>query len=107
MVSVAKCLEQHSPSNLPGRCEAGSKGWHAVKSRHSPRIKMNDQSLHLAVIGNGRTAALLDSHARLLWWCFPRFDSDPVFCRLLSGSEEKGFSDVILDRCASEQSEYL
>ena len=29
---------------------------------------------------------------------FPRFDSDPVFCRLIAGDEEKGFCDVLLDR---------
>ena len=68
---------------------------------------MVEQSLHLAVIGNGRTAALLDTKARLVWWCFPRFDGDPVFCRLISGKEEKGFSDVVLDRLATTQSEYL
>ena len=34
--------------------------------------------------------------ARLVWWCFPRLDSDPVFCRLLAGDEEKGFFDVVL-----------
>jgi GH15 family glucan-1,4-alpha-glucosidase len=68
---------------------------------------MTDHGLDLAVIGNGRTAALVDPNARLLWWCFPRFDGDPVFCRLLSGDEEKGFSDVLLDGMASLQSEYL
>src|SRR5579872_5081836 len=73
----------------------------------SPGTTMTEQSLHLAVIGNGRTAALLDTKARLVWWCFPRFDGDPVFCRLVSGNEEKGFSDVVLDRLASTQSEYL
>ncbi|MGH6873107.1 MAG: glycoside hydrolase family 15 protein [Rhizomicrobium sp.] len=62
--------------------------------------------LDLAVIGNGRIAALVDRCARLVWWCFPRFDGDPVFCRLLSGEEEKGFSDVVLDRFAHSQSEY-
>ena len=35
--------------------------------------------------------------ARMVWWCFPRFDSDPVFCRLIAGDEEKGFFDVVLD----------
>ena len=35
-----------------------------------------DFGLDLAVIGNGQTAALLES--RLLWWCHPRFDGDPV-----------------------------
>jgi GH15 family glucan-1,4-alpha-glucosidase len=65
------------------------------------------QSLDLAVIGNCRTAALLDTKARLVWWCFPRFDGDPLFSRLLAGEEEKGFSDVVLDRLVETQSEYV
>jgi len=65
------------------------------------------QGLDLAVIGNGRTAALVDSSARLVWWCVPRFDGDPVFCRLLAHDEEKGFSDVVLDGLADAQSEYV
>src|SRR6202521_392307 len=68
---------------------------------------MNDFGLDLAVIGNGRTAALLEPSSRLVWWCFPRFDSDPIFCRLLSGDEEKGFSDVVLDDIVDVKSEYL
>jgi GH15 family glucan-1,4-alpha-glucosidase len=44
---------------------------------------------------------------RLVWWCFPRFDGDPVFSRLLAGDEEKGFTDVVLDKFARTQSEYL
>jgi GH15 family glucan-1,4-alpha-glucosidase len=69
--------------------------------------QQRQQSLDLAVIGNGRTAALIDTNARIVWWCYPRFDSDPVFCRLLAGDEEKGFSDVVLDRQVSSQSQYL
>src|SRR5580693_78393 len=65
-----------------------------------------DHGLDLAVIGNGRTAALIDPCSRIVWWCFPTFDSDPVFCRLLSGKEEKGFSDVVLDGMVDYQSEY-
>src|SRR5256885_12661212 len=68
---------------------------------------MTQQGLDLAVIGNCRTAALVEPSARIVWWCFPRFDGDPVFCRLLAGDEEKGFSDVLLDRLASVQSEYV
>src|SRR6202790_1621064 len=68
---------------------------------------MIDHGLDLAVIGNGRTAALVDPCSRIVWWCFPTFDSDPVFCRLLSGTEEKGFSDVVLDDLVDFQSEYL
>ena len=68
---------------------------------------MIDHGLDLAVIGNGRTAALVDPTARLVWWCYPRFDRDPIFCRLISGDDEKGFSDVVLDDMADFQSEYL
>ncbi|HEX3672816.1 MAG TPA: glycoside hydrolase family 15 protein [Rhizomicrobium sp.] len=68
---------------------------------------MSGQDLDLAVIGNGRTAALVDRRGKLVWWCFPRFDGDPVFCRLLAGDEEKGFSDVLLDEQADAQSEYV
>jgi GH15 family glucan-1,4-alpha-glucosidase len=65
------------------------------------------QGLDLAVIGNGRTAALLQPNSRLVWWCFPRFDGDPIFSRLLAGDEEKGFSDVVLDGLADLKSDYL
>src|SRR5258706_1956585 len=60
----------------------------------------------LAVVGNGRIAALVNSNGQLVWWCFPRFDSDPVFCRLIAGDEEKGFCDVLLDRQVHAASQY-
>ena len=60
----------------------------------------------LAVVGNGRVAALVNNQGALVWWCFPRFDSDPVFCRLISGDEEKGFCDVLLDRVVQTSSYY-
>jgi GH15 family glucan-1,4-alpha-glucosidase len=68
---------------------------------------MNDFGLDLAVIGNGRTAALVEPTSRLVWWCFPRFDGDPIFCRLLTGDEEKGFCDVVLDDMVDFSSDYL
>jgi GH15 family glucan-1,4-alpha-glucosidase len=68
---------------------------------------MTDYGLDLAVIGNGRTAALVEPGSRLVWWCFPRFDGDPIFCRLVAGDEEKGFCDVVLDELANVQSQYL
>ncbi|HET9534241.1 MAG TPA: trehalase-like domain-containing protein, partial [Mesorhizobium sp.] len=67
---------------------------------------MTDHGLDLAIIGNGRTAALVDPTGRLVWWCYPRFDGDPIFCRLVSGDDEKGFSDVVLDDMVSYESEY-
>src|ERR1700756_5480439 len=60
----------------------------------------------LAVVGNGRIAALVNSFGQLVWWCFPRFDSDPVFSRLIAGDEEKGFCDLVLDRQVSAVSQY-
>jgi len=66
-----------------------------------------DYGLDLALIGNGRTAALLEPSSRITWWCFPRFDSNPVFCRLLAGDEEKGFTDVVLDGVKDIKSQYL
>jgi GH15 family glucan-1,4-alpha-glucosidase len=60
----------------------------------------------LAVVGNGRIAALVNTQGQLVWWCFPRFDSDPVFSRLIAGDEEKGFADVVLDRQVQAQSAY-
>jgi GH15 family glucan-1,4-alpha-glucosidase len=66
-----------------------------------------DFGLDLAVIGNGRTAALVDPSARIVWWCYPRFDGDPVFSRLVAGDEEKGFCDVLLDGMVDLFSEYV
>ena len=60
----------------------------------------------LAVIGNGRIAALVNAAGQIVWWCFPRFDSDPVFCRLVAGDEEKGFADALLDRLVKTESRY-
>jgi hypothetical protein len=60
---------------------------------------MNDFGLDRAVVGKGRTAALVEPSSRIVWWvgtsgCYPRFDGDPIFPRLLAGGEEKGFCDV-------------
>jgi GH15 family glucan-1,4-alpha-glucosidase len=68
---------------------------------------MTDYGLDLAIIGNGRTAALVEPGSRITWWCFPRFDSNPVFCRLLAGDEEKGFTDIALADLAEVSSDYL
>ena len=68
---------------------------------------MTDFGLDLAVIGNGRTAALLEPSTRIVWWCLPRYDGDPVFSRLLAGDEEKGFTDVVLDGLVETRSDYM
>jgi GH15 family glucan-1,4-alpha-glucosidase len=68
---------------------------------------MHDFGLDLAMIGNGRTAALVDPLSRIVWWCFPRFDGDPIFSRLLAGDEEKGFCEVVLHGMVEHSSEYV
>jgi GH15 family glucan-1,4-alpha-glucosidase len=73
------------------------------KSRRRP----DKQALDLALIGNCRTAALVDPVGRIVWWCFPRFDSNPIFCRLLAGDEEKGFCDVVLNDLVDARSAYV
>ncbi|MEJ0048723.1 MAG: glycoside hydrolase family 15 protein [Rhodospirillales bacterium] len=65
------------------------------------------RALDLALIGNCRIAALLDGRGRIVWWCFPRFDGDPVFSRLLAGSEEKGFCDVVIADAAGAHADYV
>ena len=64
-------------------------------------------NLDYALIGNCRVAAMIDTNARIVWWCTPRFDSDPVFSRLLAGDEEKGFCDVVLADQVDSQASYL
>jgi GH15 family glucan-1,4-alpha-glucosidase len=68
---------------------------------------MHDFGLDVAIIGNGRTAALVDPLSRIVWWCFPRFDGDPIFSRLLAGDEEKGFCEVVLHGMVEHSSEYV
>jgi GH15 family glucan-1,4-alpha-glucosidase len=67
---------------------------------------MNDFGLDLAIIGNCHTVALLEPTSRLVWWCYPRFDSDPIFSRLLAGDEEKGFCDIVLENMVGFSSSY-
>ena len=47
-------------------------------------------SLDLAMIGNCSFAALVDTMARIVWCCLPRFDGDPVFHSLLGTRGEAG-----------------
>jgi GH15 family glucan-1,4-alpha-glucosidase len=45
-----------------------------------------------ALIGNGRTAALCSNTGSVDWMCVPRFDSDPIFSRLLWEAEGGSFA---------------
>jgi GH15 family glucan-1,4-alpha-glucosidase len=42
-------------------------------------------SLNLGVIGNCHVAAMVDGAGKISWMCYPRLDSDPVFCSLIGG----------------------
>ncbi len=50
--------------------------------------------LDLALIGNSRTSALVDRSARIAWWCYPHFDSNPLCCSLLRSDEKNAAADA-------------
>ena len=59
------------------------------------------KKLDLGLIGNSRTSALIDRQARIVWWCYPHFDSNPLCCSLLrpepidAAPETFGFTDIL------------
>ena len=60
--------------------------------------------LDLGVVGNSHVAALINQHGRIVWYCLPRLDGDPVFCSLLKNDPEgrdQGFADVVVEDFAS------
>ena len=66
--------------------------------------------LELGVIGNCAFGALVDRRGDVVWCCLPRFDGDPVFCRLLdggSGAGEDGAFRIELAGFSRAEQEYL
>jgi GH15 family glucan-1,4-alpha-glucosidase len=62
--------------------------------------------MDLYPIGNCATAALIDRRGRIVWWCYPYLDGDPVFCRLLNGDNEDGFADIVLENVETTETRY-
>jgi GH15 family glucan-1,4-alpha-glucosidase len=72
----------------------------SVMSTHLPSI--GDYGL----LGDTRTAALVSSHGSIDWMCFPRFDSPPLFGRLVGGDTGGSF-DIEVDEIIETRRRYL
>ncbi|MGH6945042.1 MAG: glycoside hydrolase family 15 protein [Geminicoccaceae bacterium] len=64
-------------------------------------------SLDLGIIGNCTISALIDRTGTIVWSCFPRFDGDPLFCRLLDEESELGFYSVELENLVQTEQWYM
>ena len=76
----------------------------------SPPMTDSKASLDLGVIGNCSYSALIDERARVVWSCLPRFDSDPIFCSLLSPAGDNaghGVFEIVLENLATTSQQYL
>ena len=66
--------------------------------------------LDLGVIGNCYLGALVDGRGRIVWCCYPRLDSDPMFCSLIGGNgadDAQGFLDTELDGGVRAEQRYV
>jgi GH15 family glucan-1,4-alpha-glucosidase len=50
-----------------------------------------------ALLGDTRTAALVSPAGAIDWMCWPRFDADPVFCRLIDARSGGWFELTVAD----------
>jgi GH15 family glucan-1,4-alpha-glucosidase len=50
-----------------------------------PRVSSRPRIGDLGLIGDTRTAALVDTRGSVVWLCLPHFDGEPVFAALLAG----------------------
>ena len=65
------------------------------------------ETLDLAVVGNCTWGGLIDRTGRLVWACFPRFDSDPIFPALVDTAPEgEGVYAIELDDLAESEQHY-
>lgn len=66
--------------------------------------------LDIGLIGNCCVSALVDGDARIIWYCLPRFDGDPVFHSLLGSPAEApddGVFSIELDEQQTSTQSYL
>ena len=64
------------------------------------------QTLNLGVIGNCAYNAMVDTRARIVWCCLPRFDGDPVFNALIDPSEQAGAWSIEIDSFSHSEQSY-
>ena len=50
-----------------------------------------DMNLNYGIIGNCRSAALINNKASIDWCCLPKFDSSSVFAKILDEKKGGGF----------------
>ncbi len=70
-------------------------------------MQLHDSGL----VGNSRTSAIIDHNGRIVWWCFPVFDSPPL-CNAMTSpccrkANETGFIDVLFEKVRSRDQYYI
>ncbi|MCB1970858.1 MAG: glycoside hydrolase family 15 protein, partial [Geminicoccaceae bacterium] len=64
-------------------------------------------NLDYGLIGNCTINALIDRDANIVWSCFPRFDGDPVFSRLLDNDAERGYFGIEMEGTVEREQSYI
>jgi GH15 family glucan-1,4-alpha-glucosidase len=88
------------------RRSAGSKESSRLRPPE-PGLESFMSSLDLGIVGNCTISALIDPKGTVVWSCVPRFDGDPLFCKLVDEGAERGFYAVELDNLARTEQSYL